>query len=251
MMAARYWQSSLCGVASLALVALVGCVSTTPDDGVYQFENDSLRVSVHRDQPVWDVVDKRSGRLWRQAAAKGHEAWQVPIARRSAELHLDADLAEWSGVGIAVENCQDGAPGTGRFHVAWDDEGLWVAADVVDEKVTGLVDGVPQWHVDGIELWIGREQWGLSPNGDELVISCWTNPAMAQGCRGAAKIGGTGWQMELLVPWSVIKAFDAKAAAGRKFLLAFGINNADGGPKRQSQYFFPPGYKHKQFMTHA
>ncbi|MGI5924584.1 MAG: glycoside hydrolase [Lentisphaeria bacterium] len=251
-MAKHGWRRCLCDIALLTLLATAGNASAAGDDGAYyHFENDNLRVSVHRDQPVWDVLDKRSGRLWRQATAKSHEVWQVPIARRSATVQLDADLAEWRDAGMAVNNGRDGAPGSGRFHVVWDDEGLWFAADVVDEKVTGLVDGVPQWHVDGIELWIGREQWGLIPNGDELVISCWTNPAMAAGCRGAAKIGGRGWQMELLVPWSQIKAFTAKAAAGRQFLLAFGINNAEGGPKRQSQYFFPPGYKHKQFMTHA
>ncbi len=231
--------------------AQAGCVSTASDDGAYHFENDSLRVSVHRDQPAWDVLDKRSGRLWRQAPAKGRRTWRLPIARRSAAVQMDANLAEWADAGIAVHNGSDAAQGTGRFHSAWDDEGLWLAADVVDEKVTGLVDGVPQWHVDGIELWIGREQWGLIPNGDELVVSCWTTPAMAQGCRGVARVDGGGWQMELLVPWAVIRAVDARAAAGRQFLLAFGINNADGSPQRQSQYFYPPGYKHKQFMTHA
>ncbi len=46
---------------------------------------------------------------------------------------------------------------------------------------------------------------------------------------------------------------DGQAGAGRatRRLLAFGINDADGGPGRRCQMFYPTGYRHKVFETHA
>lgn len=250
-MTAQICERSLLAMAAAALLVLVGCGTMAPDDQRCSFENDILRVSVHPTQPVWDVLDKRSGRVWRQAPAKGSESWLVPVGRRTSSPALDGDLSEWPVEGTAVSSGTTDPQGSGRFHLAWTNDGLWLAASVVDTKVTGPLPGVEQWHVDGVELWLGREHWGMIPKGDELIIPCWSDPAMAEGCRGAAKMTATGWQLEAFVPWSNVRAVAGAVAVGRDFQLAFGINNADGGPKRLSQFFYPPGYKHKQFMTHA
>jgi pimeloyl-ACP methyl ester carboxylesterase len=227
-------------------------------DGRWVFENDVLRVMVHDDQMIWDVLDKRCDRLWRQSRQKPREQWIVPVGKAATAPQLDGDLGEWMGAGIPVSSTSVRAQETtadsdcsARFHFAWNAAGIWLAADVTDETRSGLVPGAAMWHVDSVELWLGKEHWGLIPDGDNLKIECWSNPRMAEGCRGATRPSATGWGLEAFVPWNRITALEKTPRTADTLMLAFGVNDSDGAPKRECQLFYPPAYIHKQYRTHA
>ena len=228
-------QHACCKVWALTLLLAAPGLAAAPahTDGRWVFENDTLRVSVSDAEPVWDVFDKRSNRLWRQAREPEGTQWVVPVRRAAATPTLNGQLQEWGGDGIIVnsklatastatseEDC------SARFHFAWDNAGCWLAADVTDDRRSGLVAGAKLWHVDSVELWLGTEHWGFVPDGNEARIACWSNPAMAEGCRAAARPTETGWQLEAFVPWSRVVGFGADARAGRQVMLAFGVDES-------------------------
>ena len=232
---------------------LAGCLSmlhaaSVREGTAWTFGNGTLRVAVDETTGSWEVLDQRSGRLWRQATEPVVEQWAVPVPRAATPPVLDGTLADWAGEGVSVGTDQDcGA----RFRFAWNEQGWWLAADVTDDILAPVVPGADLWHMDSVELWLGNEHWGFVPDGPEVRIACWSNPAMAADCRAAARATPTGWQLEAFVPWTRIAALAKAPAAGAEILLAVGVNDCDGGPKRQCQLFYPPGYQHKVFATHA
>lgn len=228
-------------------------------DGHWVFENDTLRVSVNDATGNWDVLDKRCDRLWRQATQPEAEQLIVPVGKLGTSPTLDGRLDEWSGSGSILDSksaaCNGDRPAvqdcSARFHMAWDDAGWWLAADVTDDRLCGPADGTPLWHVDSVELWLGEEHWGFAPAEAGVQIACWSNPEMAEGCRATARQTVTGWQLEAFVPWSRVAALPKAPQAGSQVLLSFGLNDADGAAKRDCQLFYPLTYIHKDFATHV
>jgi hypothetical protein len=235
----------------------------TQANGHWILENPALRVVVDSKTANWDVLDKRCGQLWPQATSLERQQWVVPIRQAAGPPVLDGALDEWPGSGISVGSklatttaatptSTDGdQDSSARFHLAWDAAGWWLAADVTDDKLVAPPVGADLWHVDSIELWLGKEHWGLAPDGDKVRIACWSNPAMAKDCRAVGRATTTGWRLEAFIPWSRVAALPKGPSANAELLLAVGVNDCDGGPKRQCQLFYPPAYKHKVMNTHA
>ena len=254
----RLWQV-------LALASALAILHAAPAfvQGKWVFENAALQVSVSETTGTWDVLDKRCNQLWPQAIPLERKQWVVPIRRAVKSPVLDGALDEWPGTAIFVGSKHVIASKTtptssagdqdssARFHFAWDATGWWLAADVTDDKLVAPPAGADLWHADSIELWLGNEHWGLAPDGDKVRIACWSNPAMAKDCRAVARPTATGWRLEAFIPWSRIAALPKEPSANAELLLAVGVNDCDGGPKRQCQLFYPPAYKHKVMSTHA
>ena len=91
---------------ALALLLATPALGAAPThtDGRWAFENDTLRVSVSDTEPVWDVLDERSNRLWRQAREPEGTQWVVPVRRAVATPTLGGQLREWLGDGVVVSS---------------------------------------------------------------------------------------------------------------------------------------------------
>lgn len=227
-------------------------------DGHWVFGNAVLQVDLDETTGTWNVLDRRCGQLWRQATEPEHRQYVVPIRQLSALPVLDGKLDEWPTGGLLLDgklvspkSVTDGDQDcSARIQLGWDQTGWWLAADVTDDRLVGPAPGEDLWTVDSVELWLGQEHWGFAPNGEKVEIACWSNPAMAAGCRAASQATATGWRLEAFVPWSSIIAL-ATPQASAELLLAVGVNDSDQKPGRQCQLFYPPGYQHKVFPTHA
>lgn len=249
------------GLAAVAMaVCVASCVEVTRRGGQWIVEGPVLRVSVNEATGTWEVLDKRCGRLWRQPAHVARERLVMPIRTLGGTVQVDGNLADWLAGGEVVVDSKLAADSkttsgdldsSARFRLAWDGAGWWVAAEVTDDNLVGYAPPANLWDVDSIELWLGEEHWGFAPKGDGVEIVCWSNAAMAKGCRAATKRTPTGWTLEAFVPWDGIAAMKGKPQAGARMPLAFGLNDADGKPGRQCQLFYPPAYKHRAFETHA
>lgn len=245
-------------VACLSLASAL-CGAPLRQDGGWAFENDVLRVTLDEATATWDVLDKRSGRLWRQAVEPVQEQWLVPVPRLASAPVLDGKLDEWTGGSLFLDSklagpkaVTDGdADCSARIHLGWTDEGWWLAADVTDDRLVGPEPGDKLWTVDSIELWLGQEHWCFAPSGDRVEIACFTTPARAEGCRAVAQATATGWRLEAFVPRAQITALPDGPRAGAELLLAVGVNDADERPGRQAQLFYPADYQHRVFSTHA
>ena len=248
-------------LAALALFLAATALGAAPlhTDGRWVFENDTIRVTLNSTTATWDVLDKRCGQLWRQAVDPARERWVVPVRRTDGAPTLDGQLGDWPGDGLVLDSKRVAASTTtsgdrdcsARFHLTWDAAGWWLAADVTDDNLVGPTPGANLWNVDSVELWLGKEHWGFAPDASKVKVVCWSNPAMAEGCRAAAQPTKTGWRLEAFVPWSRVTALPKGPRAGAQVLVAFGLNDADHAPGRQCQLFYPAGYRHKVFATHA
>jgi hypothetical protein len=246
------WLALIC-IAGSSLVA-----APTHAAGQWVLENRALRVSVDEESGSWNVLDKRCNRLWRQAVPPVTSQMLVPIRQLKAAPTLDGQLGEWQTGELSLTSDMLTNPtvtsgnddSSAKVYLAWDKSGFWLAANVRDDKLQGPTPEAALWHVDGIELWLGKDHWGFIPDGDKVRIACWSNAKKETGCRGAFRKTPSGWAIEAFVPWSQI--VDVRTAKpGSEFLLAFGLNDADKPPKRDCQLFYPRGYRHKDFATHA
>lgn len=245
-------------VACLSLASVLGGAPVRQAGG-WAFENDVLRVTLDESTAAWDVLDKRSGRLWRQAVEPLQEQWLVPVPRLAAAPVLDGKLDEWTGGSLFLDHKLAGpkavldgdADCSARIHLGWTDEGWWLAADVTDDKLVGPDPGDKLWTVDSIELWLGQEHWGFAPGDAGVEIACFSSAPRAEGCRAAAQATATGWRLEAFVPRAQITALPDGPRAGAELLLAVGVNDTDVKPGRQAQLFYPAGYQHRVFSTHA
>ncbi len=252
--------SRLCLLSALWIgPAALGAAPTQVGDR-WTFGNDTLQVSVSTTSASFEVRDRRCGQLWRQASSPAGEQWVVPVPRVTAPLALDGQLADWPA-GEALTPTADqvtagvtpGGPAdlaaTGRL--AWDAAGCWLAAAVRDEALVPVAPDTNLWDVDSVELWLGQEHWGFAPRGAAVEIVCWSTAARAADCRAAWRATADGWTLEAFVPWAQITANGQPPRVGEELLLAWGVNDADGRTGRQVQSFYPAGYRHKVFGTHA
>jgi hypothetical protein len=193
-----------------------------------------------------------------------------PRARRSATAsragrapNIDGDLADWSEaqwqtlnesrqvtLGAAVRHGDDDLHG--RFALRYDDEHLYVAVQVRDENVafnTQATEG------DGVELYFASPvaseiTFPRDTDWHRLVVTPFTGDGTSAGeAAGKARIqqfgaqtlaevraayarGGTGYAIELAVPWREL-GWRQRPDARTQFDLA--LNDRDLGPRRESQ----------------
>ena len=86
------WSESRSMTAVLSVLLLAGLLVLSPNtstveagvehsDGCWRFANDVLGVTVHEQSGAWDVLDKRCGRLWRQAEPSADKKPTVRVRR--------------------------------------------------------------------------------------------------------------------------------------------------------------------------
>ncbi len=159
------------------------------------------------------------------------------------------DLAYVSApAAITVAETEGGEGGaTGNAYMAWDDEYLYVFAEITDEALTPVDQVTSIWSTDSIEVYlnlagedgeitaINAAQYTVGPN-----YTAWAGGGMHRdnnmdASKFAWEITDAGWNMEVAIAWGD----DYSAAEGEAFPFCVGINDdADGdGSTREFHNF--------------
>lgn len=207
------------GLVAAALLDTPGHGQPVRANGAWVFENEALRVSVVESNATWDVLDKRCGRLWRQAAEavrvtvsaiRPQDAPDVGVEIRmsyaegtNAPLPLTARVTlPKTGADVSYEITGDPAIAFGEISLP--------APFVLDEPEGVLV--IPQNA--GLLFRVNELEWdGKTPGG--FMSMPWfgaTDLASGQGFVGifttpddashrGRKVRGTGREVIALQPW--------------------------------------------------
>lgn len=176
---------------------------------------------------------------------------------------LDGRLTEWTGeralVPYLVYTAKDGdwtgtADLSGAFYVAWDEDFLYLGAEVTDDLHVQTQTGAKLYQGDDIEIQVDADLAGdfssdaLSDDDGQLGFSpgdwdalrpeayIWRPPALEQPgsmIRLAARAVGPGYVLEAAIPWWVLGGRPAlETAVG--FCLSLSDNDAPGAAAQQT-----------------
>ncbi|MEM2130283.1 MAG: SUMF1/EgtB/PvdO family nonheme iron enzyme [Candidatus Bathyarchaeia archaeon] len=182
----------------------------------------------------------------------GDGAFSIPInVPKFQKLNVDGDLSDWEGLKwTKILSDMHGRLATGpndlmaEFSCAWDDENLYVAARVVDDKLLQNYEGLNIWKGDSLQIAIdgARDadggfgydandyEIGIAPNSDAVQTVCWYGMEGLQrgpvnNIRAAFKRFENLSIYEVAIPWRVIPL--AKSKSGQVIGLALLINDTD------------------------
>lgn len=237
-----YFWVSVC----TAFLTLPPMLAAEDAPEVGRLENEQLSVSVRADGR-FDVRDLRNNRLYVQPSPSVGpvEVLAAPPARFSP----DGDLAEWTGkpYGVSpnmltVGKVESEADCSAGFYIGSRDGKLCIAVRVRDD----VVDFGPvqhPWEQDSIEFWLDDQQYNLTLVGKDSVLRQMTKGARrVDDWRGVLRAAEEGYVAEIEMP---------KAVGPHGFRFALGVNDSDGGAKRQGQIFWPSGYEHSLLSSAA
>lgn len=186
---------------------------------------------------------------------KGEVRKVVSAPRLTQNFQLDGIRTEWPGVPamiIGKEGLVAGASAEGfdaTFHVAWNDENLYVFANVSDPTpMKNRHDGEGIWSGDGVEIFIGfdlLEEGGAFKYCDRQILLRAAEPFdehayhVANG-EAVEPVGlfvqpltdGLGYSMEVAIPFADL-GFEPKE--GQMLLFDIAINDSGDGEKRNRQ----------------
>lgn len=143
------------------------------------------------------------------------------IAEYAANVVIDGRLddAAWSEEGHPLLSVLDGEPHRGRSWVwlAWNDEMLWVAADLHDTRLraSSRHRGGPLQTHDALEVFVVGSpsdlEYTMSPDGSRFQARRQGESGWASRGRSAVSVTGTlddgsdideGWRVEMALPWT-------------------------------------------------
>jgi hypothetical protein len=138
---------------------------------------------------------------------------------------------------------------SGRFQVAWTPDGLVLAAQVTDDTFRPGPSGTEMWQGDALELQfdaqLSQDATDTNANADDYQVGIGINqsgalqtyrwlPRNIEGVipiAGAGTADGSGYTIEVLIPWSALGV--AQVQAGDSFGFNLSISDNDGNKARQ------------------
>jgi hypothetical protein len=169
---------------------------------------------------------------------------------------IDGDLTDWlaaTPLHLDQEEYGKGSYGgkwtpedlSATVYTLWDDESLYLAADVCDQTFNQTLAGTSQWIQDSLQFALARDPQSprteiglaLTPRGEEVVNYSAPTPAVP-GSRLKVRLRQGGAQYEAAIPWSALAGLerpqpgttlrfavlvnDDDAVTGRRFLERYG-----------------------------
>jgi len=129
---------------------------------------------------------------------------------------------------------------SGNFRVVYDDENLYLLADVTDESL--INDTAETWQDDSVEFYFDGDNTkgpaGLSGNARQLTFG-WTTEDVqgtninAEGFELGQVDTASGWRLEVKMPWQSLMG--TAAPVGRLIGVDCFINDDDDGDARDTQ----------------
>ncbi|MFQ6097273.1 MAG: glycoside hydrolase, partial [Armatimonadota bacterium] len=250
-------------VAVAPLIGGVACLGATSvrraDDACWTLENQTLEVALDAVRGTVSVTDKRIGYTWRPGETVPLATATLAVSHLSGSHAVDGQLDDWPASPLvqltpemtAHAKKVDGAADlSAQAWVAWDDEALWLAVRVTDEKREFATRSDERWwERDSIEFWVNRHQVGLALSPDDPAALL-----MGVGEMRAAKVvtleRSDGYVVEGRFPWDAF-ARAPRRRPGAQFRFALGVNDADDASGRQGQLYYPTTWVHSQPLTFA
>lgn len=259
---------------SLALCVLGGCALAQAGD--LTLDNGILEASLDSASGALTVLDRESGVRYLQPDSlrdplDGPSELRIP--RAGAAPTLDADVGEWSGArvwrldarlltGEKPWRCEGDGDLSAAVSLRWDDRRLYALFVVLDDSfVPAGREGKDWWEYDSAELWVGWDQVGYALAGSDASAFAWgdwkdwadgrrrtvEDFAAEPGClellraAGLEGAGRAGWVLECASDVAPLIAIH-EPRLGRRFRLAFGINDRDRAEgEREAQQSWPEG----------
>ena len=169
--------------------------------------------------------------------ARAFFRYRVPISRKPSKLRVDGSLGEWDDATLLPDlRAVDGDPGFARMHLAWDEDGLYLALQV-DGKTNIVSHRQHPRSADALFVWIdtrdvrdvhraGRfcHQFAALPRGggsDRHSATAWQLPirrareqaaiCAPEKLKVASKVRKDGYSLELALPAAVLNGYDPSA----------------------------------------
>ncbi len=200
-------------------------------------ENQALKVTLDTRAVAFDVLDKRCGRIWNGTARRPAESFGVTFGaegQTAPEIALTAD--------DQTEGRQKPKPDdlSATLHAAWRPDELLISVNVRDNAVFfPKPDAVQWWNWDGLEFWVGDQQYAVLPAPPGGVLLAVGKGPVA-GSKVASRVVAGGWEVEFSLPWP-----NGVAPGDNILPFALGVNDADGDTgSRKSQLYFPRSWRH-------
>ncbi|MEM8531649.1 MAG: sugar-binding protein [Chloroflexota bacterium] len=166
---------------------------------------------------------------------------QLEVAPVATPPTIDGALTEeaWAldtPVSKLIEGTTDNS---GSFGLAWDQDNLYIAVNVVDGSL--INDSDLAWFDDSIEVYLdGNNDRAASYNQEtdrQLALgwddtTVWEQNGQTDGVVAATTATETGYSAELAIPWSNINQV---ASSGLQFGIDIGVNDDDDGAERDGQ----------------
>ena len=186
---------------------------------------------------------------------------QIKAEYMSDSLDIDGDWADWdttqygaNTVVYGLNQWVDGNDLEASYRVSWDEDYLYLAVKVRDDKYVQRATGADLYKGDSIELLLDTNFYGdfgsttLSPDDFQLGISpgyetvdqdteayLWF-PTERTGNKNGVIIGASGgndlYRVEFAVPWSV---FGVTPAVGQHYGFALSVSDNDNGSSNVQQ----------------
>lgn len=269
------------------LPALATATTVRQVDGGFVLENGVLSVSLDARTGALSVLDKQTGARYRQPdsvrdrlqCAPGQEVVVLPMEQ---PVTLDARLGEWAGTRMyrvdatllstekpwELDGDRDLSAAIG---MRWDKANLHAIFIVGDDTFCpGSRDSKTWWEADSVEWRVGWDQAGfmLDPKGPGgFLWGDWKDWAKASvrpvtdfsaetealalaRSAGLDLAGRPGYIVETSTSIGALITLQP-VAAGRRFRVSFGVNDADEPGKRSAQEYYPAGYMIGLSSTYA
>ncbi len=203
------------------------------------------------------------------APAGAGEGYSVIPMDVDPPLVVDGDLADWSNVPVVFElvrpeqvsagaaRWSGPADLSGRMRLAWRDAGLFVAAEVTDDRLSQTLSGGHLWKGDHVSVLMdltpgvepgrtgfgaGQVHVGMSPgsleadgSGVQAEIVVWSpTDAPTSGGQIVARRTADGYVIEAVVPWERLGSSAPRQYQDVNFEVA--LSDADGQPPEQESW---------------
>ncbi|MBM3475806.1 MAG: hypothetical protein FJX75_21270 [Armatimonadetes bacterium] len=265
------------------------CASSSvhQDGAAWTLENQVLSVSLDSATGALTVRDKQTGATFRQPdsvrdklqCAPGQEVVVLPAA---GPITLDARLEEWAGTRMTrldptllsdekpwqLDGDRDLSAAVG---FRWDKTNLHALFTVADDTFApGTRESKEWWEADSVEWRVGWDQAGFMLDAKDPGGFLWGEwkdwakaavrpvadfaaepEALALAQAAGLDLGSrSGYVVETSTTIGALITLQP-VAAGRRFRIAFGVNDADEPGKRSAQEYFPGHYVIGRSSTYA
>jgi len=169
---------------------------------------------------------------------------------------LDTKEQVFPGAAQGPAAWKNPADSSGEFYVLWDDDNIYMASVMKDNKLSMQKDGSGIWNADCIEVFLSTTkavpphnehyQWGFNPDNKKWN---WCNMD-GNGSREPDYLKvkstktGTGYICEVAIEYANVKSLDFKAGKAMGFHPCF--DDADDGPDRKLQMTWTGREAHDQ-----
>lgn len=175
------------------------------------------------------------------------------IFRAQGPITVDGDLSDWSQQGpIQVDSSMvadapevtDEGDLSVTANVAYDDDWVYLGADVKDDVLVFERTGDALYQTDSLEFWLGVQQFGAAISDAAPYLHSFGGSVDTEQAEVAVVPRDGGYTVEVALPRTVVEeTLEMTLEPGSSVPVAVGANDADEeGGERVGQIYYPEGW---------